>query len=88
MCIYIYVFLFPLLYYNYSFVYLYKGYASYIHIPRGYVKHERLRTTGLEERGKATRNFSRRYRCPGRDCNQLPAEQTGQKLYHLGQIAP
>jgi hypothetical protein len=46
MCIYIYMFfLFPLLYYNYSFIYLYKGYARYIHISRGYVKHERLRTT-------------------------------------------
>jgi hypothetical protein len=48
MCVYIYAFLFPLLYYNYSFIYLYKGYASYIHISRGYVKHKRLRTTGLE----------------------------------------
>jgi hypothetical protein len=46
--VYIYVFLFPLLYYNYSFIYLYKGYASYIHISRGYVKHKRLRTTGLD----------------------------------------
>jgi hypothetical protein len=34
-----------LLYYNYRFIYLYKGYASYIHISRGYVKHKRLRTT-------------------------------------------
>jgi hypothetical protein len=48
MCIYIYVFLFPLLYYNYSFIYLYKGYASYIHISRGYVKHKRLRITDLD----------------------------------------
>jgi hypothetical protein len=40
--------LFPLLYYNYSFIYLYKRYASYIHIPRGYVKHKRLRTTAPE----------------------------------------
>jgi hypothetical protein len=40
-------FLFPLLYYNYSFIYLYKEYASYIHISRGYVKHKRLRTTVL-----------------------------------------
>jgi hypothetical protein len=44
-------FLFPLLYYNYSFNYLYKGYASYIHISRRYVKHKRLRTTGLENVG-------------------------------------
>jgi hypothetical protein len=42
-------FLFPLLYYNYSFMYLYKGYASYIHISRGYVKHKRLRTTALDD---------------------------------------
>jgi hypothetical protein len=41
--------LFPLLYYNYSFIYLYKGYASYIHISRWYVKHKWLRTTALEE---------------------------------------
>jgi hypothetical protein len=34
-------------YYNYSFIYLYKGYASYMHISRGYVKHKRLRTTAL-----------------------------------------
>jgi hypothetical protein len=48
MCIYIYMFfLFPLLYYNYSFIYLYKGYASYIHISKGYVKHKMLRTTDL-----------------------------------------
>jgi hypothetical protein len=40
-------FSFPLLYYNYSFIYLYKGYASYIHISRGYVKHKRLRNTAL-----------------------------------------
>jgi hypothetical protein len=53
MCIYIYVFfLFPLLYYNYSFIYLYKGYANYIHISRGYVKHKRLRTTDLECKGR------------------------------------
>jgi hypothetical protein len=39
---------FPLLYYNHSFIYLYKGYVSYIHISRGYVKHKSLRTTGLE----------------------------------------
>jgi hypothetical protein len=44
-------FLFPLLYYNYSFIYLYNGYASYIHISRGYVKHKRLRTTALEDQG-------------------------------------
>jgi hypothetical protein len=37
-----------LLYYNYSFIYLYKGYTSYIHISRGYVKHKMLRTTGLK----------------------------------------
>jgi hypothetical protein len=48
---YIYVFLFPLLYYNYSCIYLYKGYASYIHISRGYVKHKMLRTTGLADAG-------------------------------------
>jgi hypothetical protein len=41
-------FLFPLLYYTYSFIYIYKGYASYIHISRGYVKHKRLRTTALD----------------------------------------
>jgi hypothetical protein len=47
--VYIYMlFLFPLLYYNYSFIYLYKGYASYIHISRGCVKHKRLRTTALD----------------------------------------
>jgi hypothetical protein len=47
--VYIYmVFLFPLLYYNCSFIYLYKGYARYIRISRGYVKHKRLRTTGLD----------------------------------------
>jgi hypothetical protein len=39
MCVYICFILFPLLCYNYSFIYLYKGYASYIHISRGYVKH-------------------------------------------------
>lgn len=39
--------LFPLLYYNYSFVYLYKGYASYIPISRGYVKHKILGNTEL-----------------------------------------
>jgi hypothetical protein len=50
-CIYIYMFfLFPLLYYNYSFIYLYKGYASYIHISRGYMKHKRLRTTVVDNR--------------------------------------
>jgi hypothetical protein len=49
MCIYIF-FLFPLLYYNYSFIYLYKGYASYIHISRAYVKHKRLRTTVVDSR--------------------------------------
>jgi hypothetical protein len=49
MCIYICFFLFPLSYYNYSFIYLYKGYASYIHISRGYVKHKRLRTTVLKQ---------------------------------------
>jgi hypothetical protein len=43
-------FLFPLLYYNCSFIYLYKGHASYIHISRGYVKHKRLRTTDLRDR--------------------------------------
>jgi hypothetical protein len=48
MCIYI-CFLFPLLYYNYSCIYLYKGYASYIYISRGCVKHKRLRTTDLDE---------------------------------------
>jgi hypothetical protein len=52
MCVYIYIYvcfiLFPLLYYNYSFIYLYKGHASYIHISRGYMKHKRLRPTGLE----------------------------------------
>jgi hypothetical protein len=51
MCVYIYIcvcFLFSLLYSKYSCIYLYKGYASYIHISRGYVKHERLRTTGLD----------------------------------------
>jgi hypothetical protein len=47
-CQYICFILFPLLYYNYSFIYVYKGYASYIHISRGYVKHKRLRTTDLE----------------------------------------
>jgi hypothetical protein len=50
MCVYIYIyicFLFQLLYYNYSSIYLYKGYASYIHISRRYVKHKRLRTTAL-----------------------------------------
>jgi hypothetical protein len=46
-CMYICFILFPLLCYNYSFIYLYKGYASYIHISRGYMKHKRLRTTGL-----------------------------------------
>jgi hypothetical protein len=46
--IYICFILFPLLYYNYSFIYVYKGYASYIHICRGYVKHKRLRTTDLD----------------------------------------
>jgi hypothetical protein len=36
MCVYIYVcYWFPLLYYNYSFIYLYKGYASYIPISTG-----------------------------------------------------
>jgi hypothetical protein len=53
-CIYVCFILFPLLYYNYSFIYLCKGYASYIHISRGYVKHKRLRTTGLDN----TRKFS------------------------------
>jgi hypothetical protein len=50
--VYIYVcfVLFPLLYYNYSFICLYKGYTSYIHISRGYVKHKRLRTTGLDKK--------------------------------------
>jgi hypothetical protein len=33
--------------YIYVLFYLYKGYASYIHISRGYVKHKRLRTTAL-----------------------------------------
>jgi hypothetical protein len=47
MCVF---FLFPLLYYNYSFIYLYKGYASYIHNSRGYVKHKRLRITALYNR--------------------------------------
>jgi hypothetical protein len=37
-CVYIYI---------YVLFYLYKEYASYIHISRGYVKHKRLRTTGL-----------------------------------------
>jgi hypothetical protein len=50
--IYIYIYicfiLFPLLCYNYSFIYLYKGYASYIHISRGYVNHKMLRTSVLE----------------------------------------
>jgi hypothetical protein len=47
--IYIYMFiLFPLLYCNYSFICLYKGYASYVHISRGYVKHKRLKTTVLD----------------------------------------
>jgi hypothetical protein len=49
MYIYICFTLFPLLYYNYSFIYLYKGYASYIHISRGYVKHKKLRTTALKD---------------------------------------
>jgi hypothetical protein len=48
-CIYICFILFPLLYCNYSFIYLYKGYASYIHISRGYLKYKRLRTTGLDD---------------------------------------
>jgi hypothetical protein len=47
MCIYICFILIPMLNYNYNFIYLYKGYASYIHISRGYVKHKRLRTTAL-----------------------------------------
>jgi hypothetical protein len=47
--VYIYFFLFPLLYYNYSFIYLYKGYASYIHISRRYVKHKRLKTTVISD---------------------------------------
>jgi hypothetical protein len=46
--VYICFILFPLLYYNYSFIYLYKGYASSIHIFRGYVKHKMLRTTALD----------------------------------------
>jgi hypothetical protein len=54
MYIYICFILFPLLYYNYSFIYLYKGYASFIHISRGYVKHKMLRTTGLENVGAST----------------------------------
>jgi hypothetical protein len=49
MYIYICFILFSLLYYIYSFTYLYKGYASYIHISRGYVKQKRLRTTGLDQ---------------------------------------
>jgi hypothetical protein len=51
--IYIYVFFIPIviLYRNYSFIYLYKGYASYIHISRRYVKHKRLRTTDLMDAG-------------------------------------
>jgi hypothetical protein len=36
-----------LLYYNYSCIYLYKFYASYIHISRGDVKHNSLRTTAI-----------------------------------------
>jgi hypothetical protein len=48
--IYICFILFPLLYYNYSFIYLYKGYASCIYIFRGYVKHKRMRTTDLRHR--------------------------------------
>jgi hypothetical protein len=45
MCIYMFYFI-PIVI-LYSFIYLYKGYASYIHISRGYVKHKRLRTTDL-----------------------------------------
>jgi hypothetical protein len=52
-CTHIYVSLYSHCYnYNYSFIYLYKGYASYIHISRGYVKHERLRTTDLHLHNK------------------------------------
>jgi hypothetical protein len=47
MYVYIRFILFPLLYSNYSFIYLYKGYASYIHISRGYMKHKIFRTTAL-----------------------------------------
>jgi hypothetical protein len=43
----IYILYYTILYYKYSFIYLYKGYASYIHISRGYVKHKRFRTTVL-----------------------------------------
>jgi hypothetical protein len=47
MYIYIYVLFYSHCYNNYSFIYLYKGYASYIHIARAYLKHKRLRTTAL-----------------------------------------
>jgi hypothetical protein len=46
--VYICFILFPLLYYDYNFIYLYQGYASYIHIFRGYVKHKSLRTTAVD----------------------------------------
>jgi hypothetical protein len=54
MYIYISFILFSLLYYNYRFIYLYKGYASY----RGYKKYKRLRTTDIEgQRKKNPQNF-------------------------------
>jgi hypothetical protein len=51
-------------------MYLHKGYANYIHISRGYMKHRRLRTTVLDNRltdgGEVSASGAGRSLPPGR----------------------